>query len=258
MGNLLAIEERLEELPSRAPFSNGRDEDRKNHRGQFPWVRANRWLEAQVGKHWDKVVSEFTHAEWIPKQYRTHTQLTKMVEVNTLIHKGEVCYFTGYHSFDAPVRINEGRYSSRKLLYVHPKTKVLSLAKVTSTLRYAPREDKRVFVNRYSMYGGEHGQFIKIKGIWYEVWGKPHSFGSVFYKKKPDTTVPMLPADGETVSQWDRTMKTGMKVTAKYQMNKQELAANFLKNDPYVKESEICKVCGGLNCRLRHNLVDRT
>jgi hypothetical protein len=257
MGNLLAIEERLEEFPSRAPFSNGRDEDRKNHRGQFPWVRANRYLESRVGQHWDKVVSEFTHAEWIPKPFRTYTQLAKMVEVDTFIHKGEICYYTDYHAYDAPVKINETRYHARKLLYVHPKSKVLSLAKVTSQLRHTPREDKRTFVNRYSLWGGEHGQFIKIKGIWYEVWGKPYSAGSVFYKKKPDTSIPMLPADGDTCLQWDRMMKTGMKVTAKYQMNKQELIANFLQNAPYVKESNVCKVCGGSNCRLRHNLVDK-
>jgi hypothetical protein len=252
-------ENTLENLPTRERRRDVRFREGGDYysHAPLPYAKLTRWLESKAGKHVDSVFHDFVGLAWLLPQHRNYDQFTKMVEVNTYFNiRGEHCYRSKYCTVE-----NRVQDHYRKLLYVHPKTRVLTLfipqpAKSASVKR---RELKREIMRIL----GDYHQLWKQEGIWHEVkaevlqpyWDARLEKMVEPYGDQKDPRDPLLEkAWGYGFS---RTKKPIVKVVLNRQISKKELKKYGLKNDAPLLNAKVCPSCGGSKGTCIHMLREK-
>lgn len=154
--------DKLEQLPKTEKL----ERNQRYRNGHLPWGRLNRWIKSKVGQNSDTVFSQFVLLPWLPAEFRNLDTYKRLLETNTLLQDREVFYYSQHSQFhftelEGHIRpIHElARFKYRPALYVHPTTKIISVAPKKEEPR-APRKP-----DSYNM-GNVHLQ--KIGGIWYK------------------------------------------------------------------------------------------
>jgi hypothetical protein len=163
--------EELEESPMWEPLHRHREGGRnchcsrcdERHGKKYPYKRMHRFLHSRIGNSYANVLHEYINLDWIDAEYRTHTQLAKLVETNTFLENGEVFFYARF-TYDGVPRSVIDTYG--ELFYVHPKTRMLCYK--TPDKKKPKRSDPPNFVVL-----GDYHQLIKTQGKWYEVKGEP-------------------------------------------------------------------------------------
>jgi len=283
--------ERVEDFPNRdkvRPPDNARD----HYYGEdYPYNKVHRFLFSRVGNHWDNVFSEYCHLEWLPSQYRNKERIYQIVETNTFMKDGKVWFFDNYSRFSNEKSIDDmdnskGYFYSSECFYIHPETKVLCYKHRKSKNQY--KKEREVESAKTFRVLGDYHQLIKIKGIWYEVKGKPaesdiivkdglhYRVVSYHWTTMTDTTpyhfidgkvcVPetngrfsgkkispkdcMIPLGGDEYY-WNKPDYKSVKITSYRQLSSKELKKHGIAND--IKTfGERCNMCGGFGCQQTH------
>lgn len=286
--NLAQVDnEKLDALPSRDSFLKSDD---WYGRGRGPyWSHLDGFLRSRVGQHWNRIFSEYVHADWVPPEYKNNKQLRSRVELNTFMQDGEVCFYTNSKGYQYVKDV----FSA--VFYVHPETGLLCFKPAKPRVNY--RRKYEIEEGKTMCILGDYHQLLKLNGIWYEVKGAPVQskyimIDGLCYKKaiypnlaqrdsrcvikngevylpKPcphfvQTIGPrerMIPKDSESRS--DHSYYNGyetINLTLYKQLNRRQLKKYGLKNDPACLESFAkCKTCGSRKCRHHktvHGLVE--
>jgi hypothetical protein len=101
-----------------------------------------RWLQSQVGRHWNDVYSEACAVIKSDSIIRLHvkTHLLQFVQRHTFMHQGQVCFLdTSYRGGIVPVR-KMGR--CRNFFFVHPETGLLHETPSLSKREWKARQSK--------------------------------------------------------------------------------------------------------------------
>jgi hypothetical protein len=224
--------EKLDNLPSREKFP---DHSRENYWGKdFPYSRCQRWLQSHVGSDIDVVISDFIHAEWIPKIYRTLEQLRRKIEFNTFIHKGKVCYYHNhlffYGSSDKYMSVIEEQ--SVKTFYVDPETRKLAVFHPQKRPSYLNiwRKNRDKVLRILAPYH----QYYKEDGIWYEVKAEilPADYNAeravLLYARKGPNDILLQNNGNNNITYKNHPF---VRIILKRQLSNKELKKNNLKND---------------------------
>lgn len=248
MKNLTGLdEEQLDVLPSRG---KKRDGDRYHWGDDFPYRRVWRFLESRVGEPWDKVVSDFCHADWVPARRRHASELNRDVSTNTFLRDGEVWYYGKYGWWgcnESPIKD-----ATRKTLYVHPTTKILSA--FTPKSRPSRLTEAKRHNAKYMRSLGVLHQLLKVNGIWYEVKAKldPYVIDAGWYRERTEND-PLI--DSEDIRfvgyGYSHRAPFPVRITSKKELSHKELRKHGLSNDN-PPANKRCKVCGTLNCERDH------
>lgn len=230
MNLVIKSEDELDDMASFERFPDlSRDDGRGHYFGcDFPYSRLKRWLRSKVGQNIDMVISDFCHAEWIPKAQRTVAKFKEMVETSTFEKGGKIYYNSRYNT--EPQLVDGHTHFRGYLFYVNPRSRALEYFKRTPEDYKAIHQqelDKRVRIL------GNYHQLYKQDGIWYEVKGEktdtefgrfPYSYN---YRRKP--TDILL----ENPSAWSQQSNKYpyIKIVLKRQLNGKELKKFGLKND---------------------------
>ena len=204
--------DKLENLPVRQAMPDYSWEKDRYHGWNVPYDRLHRWLESCVGRHLDDVISEYTHANWMPKEFRVPHQLYKYLEVNTLKIGGQTCYHDDHHGCYRPI---EG--CAVRTVYVHPITKQLCL--YIPPTRKSWRKAEQEELDARVRFLGDYHQLYKVNGgLWFEVKAEILSSPS---NLKPKSIIL------ETV----QGFMPSFRVVLKRQLSSKELKKFGLKND---------------------------
>jgi hypothetical protein len=237
MGNLADIpDERLEEMPRRAAFKEGKSEPKRHYNNYFyPYQRMKRFLTSRLGKSVDVVFSDFVHADWVSKEFRNYLSFGRSIELDTFC-KGHDIFF---YSFSKPIKLSD---TWGDTFYVHPKSRVVCLHKSKKHRDWL--KDRRDEQAKTMKILGDYHQLLKLEGIWYEVKGAP--WAKFYYINgivKHDHTKPMLSCNAPTSPYCGRP-----RIVSKRQLSSRELVKLGLKNDNKEPSSKLCPICGGDRC----------
>ncbi len=222
-------------LPSYESTKFIRDQERHYPSEPFPVAHMEGFLMKNRGKHFDDVFSEFSHAKWVPHQYRTLDQFRYYVKTDTLKGKdGQIYYRSSWYPI--PIAIDATNYVN--LFYIHPVTKTLQLRQREASRKKIKIKWKEELKDKFRLIGpGE--QYIKIKGIWYHLTFEVDTVVRHFYNGVWKTRVRSLKEMTKLLnSMYDpaRYRKNWFDVSlynkVKFkQLNSKELKKNDLKND---------------------------
>ena len=79
----------LDELPLRDKV-RAHDGHRHYWGSDYPYNKVRRFITSRVGQYWNDVFSEFCHLDWVPRQYKTKEQISRIVELNTFLKDRKV------------------------------------------------------------------------------------------------------------------------------------------------------------------------
>lgn len=226
--------DKFDNLPSREKFPDYSWENDHYWGKDFPYSRCQRWLKSCVGKSIDVVISDFVHAEWIPKVHRNLEELRRKIEFNTFVENGKVCYYE-----DRPFRV---AYTGKqieviedqlfKIFYIHPETRKLALHDPQRKPSWKTIWRKNL--DKVLRIVAPYHQYYKEDGIWYEVKAEtlPEDFNAeraiLLYSRKGPTDI-LLEENGN--SNITNKNKPFVRVVLKRQLSSKELKKNNLKND---------------------------
>jgi hypothetical protein len=230
--------EKLEQLPSYEAKRFVRNQERNYEPEPFPYAHLDGFLMKNRGQSFDDVYSEYSHADWVPVQYRNLDFFKNFVEVDTFIGNDGLIYYNA-RWYPVPVSIDSSYRV--QLFYIHPTTKKLECyqRKVSRTkIKYKWKKDLE---NRFRLIGPGH-QLIKLKGIWYDL-----TFGVIEYERnfkdgvwsnfrvRSEKEINRLLNSVYKVdefSQWSSYRYYRIYKDVKFkQLNSKELKKNNLKND---------------------------
>ena len=229
--------EKLEQLPSYEAKRFVRNQERNYEPEPFPYAHLEGFLMKNRGQSFDDVYSEYSHADWVPVQYRNLDFFKNFVEVDTFIGNDGLIYYNA-RWYPVPVSIDSSYRV--QLFYIHPTTKKLECyqRKVSRTkIKYKWKKDLE---NRFRLIGPGH-QLIKLKGIWYDL-----TFGVIEYRTylkedgtwgyhriKSEKEVNRLLNNVYGIDDFRKNpwFKLDYKDVKFKQLNSKELKKNNLKND---------------------------
>jgi hypothetical protein len=244
--------EKFEELPSR--ISARREHayegyDAKHYRNDYgtDWRKVRRWLKSRLNKPWSRVSADYVRLDWVPKEDRRVSVLANtIVEVNTFMKDGEVCFLSGKEV----VRVKD---AWQEVIYVHP---------ITTNLQYKPIMSK---AKRRAMWRGKgkndcrqlgpYNQLLKLDGVWYHVWADPIDYrtGTLYPANLP------LIYDKKRIRRsyhiYDRDVLEyicNRPKIYKVQLTTRQLKQYGLKNDTQDFIWNPCHVCGMNGCYSHH------
>jgi hypothetical protein len=229
--------DKIENLPSR---------EKMHHKGSFCWEdklfyrHFQRFLIARIGRHIDRVFSEFVKAEWVPVRYRNIVKFKELVEYDVFERDGEIYLYQRFNH-DA-VNIKD---AWRDTFYVNPHNKNLEYSKRTRIDYKAARQkelDKKLKIL------GDYHQLYKMRGIWYEVKAEPRAAWTIGAEQKGPQDI-LLESDWSFGSRF--TNKSWVKITMIRQLNKKELKNHNVRNENLTNFKK-CVVCGSFNCQQSH------
>jgi hypothetical protein len=229
--------EKLEELPTYEAKRFVRNQDRDYKPEPFPYAHLEGFLMKNRGKSFDDVYSEYSHADWIPAQYRNLEYLKHFVEVDTFVGDDGKLYYNA-RWYPIPIAI-ETTYRV-KLFYINPLTKKLEcLQRKVSRTKHKYKWQKDL-ENRFRLIGPGH-QLLKVKGIWYDITFQIREHERAFIngvwtqrKIKNDFEVNRLLNSVYRCDETERGTYYGFfdyKDVKFKQLNSKELKKNNLKND---------------------------
>jgi len=226
--------EKLDALPSREKFPD-HNWDRDNYWGKdFPYKRCKRWLLSRVGSNIDVVISDFVHAEWVPKIYRTLEQLKRKIEFNTFVENGKVCYYEDHIYWYGATNKHMSVIEEQPVqtFYVHPKTRKLAVhnPKKKPSMRAIWRKNLDEVLRIVAPYH----QYCKEDGIWYEVKAEtlPEDFSAertiLLYSRKGSTDILLKKNGNRNITDKNKPF---VRIVLKRQLSSEELKKNNLKNN---------------------------
>ncbi len=125
-----------------------------------------RWLQSQVGRHWNDVYSEACTVIKPDSVIRGHikTHLLQFVERHTFMHKGKVCVLdTGYLGHGI-IAVTERRYGCSRF-FVHPETGLVCA--IPQKSRPALRAERRAARAEKFRWLDYNFALKQIVGIWF-------------------------------------------------------------------------------------------
>lgn len=160
--------EKLENNPSRQRQRHFKPGWRDKRRHDVDYNRSNNWIRSKIGQHFDKVFSAWCDLEWVPIDRRNmegiEMHIERVIPVNGILYAqsycGDLC--KNWHG-----------------IYVHPKTKIISLKKDVRGISYKERQRREML--KYCRILDDYHQIFKIDGIWYDVKTAP-TYTHVEYK----------------------------------------------------------------------------
>lgn len=247
----------------------------------FPRNKISRFLLSRQGKLWDDVFSEYVHLDWVPKQYRTETEISSFVYLHTFMDGGKVWFHDKY--MDGARLVDDFKYGG-DCFYRHPETKKLCYHHKIK-IDYAKRQKEEE--SRTMRILGDYHQLLKIHGTWFEIKGEPVPsniavVGGLHYKpagEKLDADITSrhradykvidgklyLPCDGRLAKPlgpkdclleiietrrrcpwWKHKDFSSVKIKVYRQFNSKSLKKYGLKNDRKLSLGIRCKKCGGI------------
>jgi hypothetical protein len=217
--------DRIENLPIRAPIKQAcrERECRCEYKGWNGRRRVRRWLESKVGEKWAHVGSDFVCLEWVPMEKRTFSFLRDFVITDTFMEKGKVYFLDSSPGHGACSEVELDTLWS-EIFYVHPETRSLAVKRKKfkkSCTKIRKEEEQKTF-----RILGDYHQLLKIKGIWYEMKGRPRN--QVFSDSKGDYD--RYGPSTRFTNTWHAKV-FGPIIYSKRQLNSSELKSRNLKND---------------------------
>lgn len=155
----------LDELPKQEKMRpTGWSDVRFFDRSDVPWAAVKNFFSSRTGQNWDDVYSEFCHKFRFVSQ--SHRQVAEhYVEFDTYMQNGKVMADIGYRHEPVCVEISSN-FRWWGGFYIHPETKTLVKTKNIVVDYEAKCREERA---KYFRYLGPWHQYLKHKGIWYEV-----------------------------------------------------------------------------------------
>lgn len=202
--------DKLEELP----FSEKRFRNRWGNEYRFRSHFIG-FLKSRVGQNIDDVFSEFVHAKWVPHKFRNYKYFCSEVEVNTYFHKEKIAYYPHYSNYNQKEisYVDDCGYY-KYFFYVNPKDKTLQV-------KYRKYQIKKIEPLTMIPISEGH-QYLKLKGIWYEVKG--FDLYGKLGKYQP------LIIEGQDFFRCWGSSYVGVLISLKRQLNSKELKKLGIKN----------------------------
>ena len=155
--------EKLEDLPSYEGKALVRDYGYHCRNENLPYRKCRRWMESKVGTNFDEAFSEWSHATWLPPEYRNLAEFCRFADEVKLVD-GVLYHNSSFWSWRNPMPYSFG-------IYIDPETKILKQIKrpKRSKVSYHDMYFGPKSFESYCRILGDGHQLIKHKGIWYEV-----------------------------------------------------------------------------------------
>jgi hypothetical protein len=90
MKNLLPFESKLSEAPKKGGLKGKENQDWGYRGYNLNYNHVNGFLRSRVGQPWDKIISEYVHADWVPPMHRQASKLKEFVATDTFLENGQI------------------------------------------------------------------------------------------------------------------------------------------------------------------------
>jgi hypothetical protein len=224
--------EKLEELPKYESKRFVRNRERIYHVEPFPYSHMDGFLMKNRGNSFDDIYSKYSHAKWVPTQYKTLEFFKRFVEVDTFLNKEGVIYYNAAW-YPMPVSIDSTYLT--KLFYIHPITKKMECLERKISRKNGRYKRDEESPTQFRRIGPGH-QLIKLEGIWYEVTFQIKKYKLLGYDFRKHCPINIKRSKEEIekllMKKYNKDIWFSTYENVKFkQLNTKELRKNKLKND---------------------------